>query len=150
MSVSIEDYSEKCILLKGETKVFKKHIMDIGGKWNGTLKGWVFPKTKKDTVKELTDKINNGKIEPVIEESEKFFISKEQYLALVSRVEWLENKLGRQEIESTKSKSSSSKTTKKQSKKDSESEEEESETSESEQSEPEEKKTSFLKKKTKK
>jgi hypothetical protein len=147
MSVSIEDYSEKCILLKGETKVFKKHIMDIGGKWNGTLKGWVFPKTKKDIVKELTDKINNGKIEPVIEDSEKFFISKEQYLALVSRVEWLENKLGRQETES-KSKKNVSKTTKKQSKKDSESEE--SETSESEESEPEEKKTSFLKKKNKK
>lgn len=51
----IDSYSEKAIVVRGDTTNYKNELMEFGGKWNSKLKdgeGWIFPKTK-------FDKINN-------------------------------------------------------------------------------------------
>jgi len=48
--VTITDYSEKAILVSGGTKRYKDELKTLGGKWNSTLKGWIFPKTVKGKV----------------------------------------------------------------------------------------------------
>ena len=50
----IEDYSEKSIVVRGtETKTYKEGLKNLGGTYNMNLKGqpgWVFPKTKLQSV----------------------------------------------------------------------------------------------------
>jgi hypothetical protein len=48
--VNIADYSEKSILVSGGTKRYKEELKTLGGKWNTSLKGWIFPKTLKEKV----------------------------------------------------------------------------------------------------
>jgi hypothetical protein len=33
---------KKCVLIKGDTLAVKDRLRDLGGKWNGPLKGWIF------------------------------------------------------------------------------------------------------------
>jgi hypothetical protein len=62
----LENYSEKAILLKGDkTKEFKENIKSLGGKWNSTLKGWIFPKTKEPEVRKFIDQVNTGDLKPL-------------------------------------------------------------------------------------
>ena len=64
MSVVVEKYSEKSIIVKGNTKLYKSNLMELGGKWNPTLQGWIFASSKKETVdkvNKLVDDINNDK-----------------------------------------------------------------------------------------
>lgn len=65
--LKILNYTEKSIVLIGETKPIKKYIIDIGGKWNSNLKdpntqekiaGWIFSKSKVDILKTTLNKIN--------------------------------------------------------------------------------------------
>jgi hypothetical protein len=66
MALVLENYSEKAILLKGDkTKEFKENIKSLGGKWNSTLKGWIFPKTKEAEVKKFIDQVNTGDLKPL-------------------------------------------------------------------------------------
>lgn len=93
MSVRIENYSDKAIIVKGDTKPYREAIKDIGGKWNGGLEGWIFSKNKEKNVSELIEKINTGKVKKVDEfkaKEEKNYISKSEFLNLISRVERLE------------------------------------------------------------
>jgi hypothetical protein len=69
--VFVHDYTEKAIAVFGNTKPYMEEIKNAGGKYNHNLKyngttspGWVFPKTKLTIVKQLVDKINEGKITP--------------------------------------------------------------------------------------
>lgn len=53
-SVQIVDYSEKAFAVVGETKQIKELLKQLGGRFNMYLKcgaGWIFPKTKLNTVK---------------------------------------------------------------------------------------------------
>lgn len=49
--IYMEDYEKdglvKSFIVKGDTKGAKEDIKRMGGKWNTTLGGWVFPKTKE-------------------------------------------------------------------------------------------------------
>lgn len=106
MSISIVNYSEKAIAVFGNTKEIKDHLLSIGGKFNPSLKqndervaGWIFPSSKREDVKKIITSYSQGNLEPVKtevvkkqkEQSEHSFeISKEMYLALVSRIESLE------------------------------------------------------------
>ena len=69
--VFVQDYTEKAIAVFGNTKPYMEDIKNAGGKYNHNLKyngttspGWVFPKTKLASVKQLVAKINEGKITP--------------------------------------------------------------------------------------
>ena len=53
-SLQIIDYSDKAIAVIGDTKPIKEKLNDLGGRFNFRLKcgpGWIFPKTKLDTLK---------------------------------------------------------------------------------------------------
>jgi hypothetical protein len=75
MSLYIVDYSEKAIAIFGETKYYKNKLSEIQGKFNASLNfknengetekkaGWIFPKVRKDMVKQVVNDINSGKIE---------------------------------------------------------------------------------------
>lgn len=49
----IVDYSEKAILVKGNTVSYKEKFGALGGKWNASLKGWIFSKKKADEVRSI-------------------------------------------------------------------------------------------------
>ncbi|TKF24736.1 hypothetical protein FCV43_00220 [Vibrio genomosp. F6] len=56
--VFMEDYENKdgevkSFLVKGDTSDIKQGIKDLGGKWNRTLKGWIFSKSKEIEVAEF-------------------------------------------------------------------------------------------------
>jgi hypothetical protein len=75
MSLYIVDYSEKAIAIFGDTKYYKNKLNEIQGKFNASLNfknengetekkaGWIFPKVRKDMVKQVINDINSGKIE---------------------------------------------------------------------------------------
>lgn len=61
--IYIENYSERSIVVLGDTKLHKDALKSMGGKFNSRLKdnkvGWVFPKTFEQQVK---DYVSSGKI----------------------------------------------------------------------------------------
>ena len=109
MSISIVNYSEKAIAVFGNTKDIKDHLSALGGKFNPSLKqndervpGWVFPNSKKEEVRKIITAFSQGtlgeppkKVEKASSSApaETFTISKEMFLALVSRIETLEAEL---------------------------------------------------------
>ena len=51
--MELQDYTEKSIVVIGETKDNKDGLIKLGGKFNAKLKvgpGWIFPKTEKERV----------------------------------------------------------------------------------------------------
>ncbi len=111
MSISIVNYSEKAIAVFGNTKDIKDHLAALGGKFNPSLKqndervpGWVFPTGKKEEVRKVITAFSQGtlgeppkKVEKITSSvsspAETFTISKEMFLALVTRIEKLEAEL---------------------------------------------------------
>ncbi len=110
MSISIVNYSEKAIAVFGNTKDIKDHLAALGGKFNPSLKqndervpGWVFPTGKREEVKKIITAFSQGtlgespkkveKVSSVSSPAETFTISKEMFLALVTRIEKLEAEL---------------------------------------------------------
>jgi SprT protein len=57
--MEIINYSEKALLVKGDTRPHKEQLKEIGGKWNPTLKGWIFSKRHTQEVEALVQKISN-------------------------------------------------------------------------------------------
>lgn len=55
--VYFEDYAKdgvvKSFVVKGDTKTMKDALKEKGGRWNRTLGGWVFPKTREIEIAEL-------------------------------------------------------------------------------------------------
>lgn len=51
--LTVEDYSERSIVVRGDTKTYASELKQMGGKWNSRLKGgggWIFPKKREDDV----------------------------------------------------------------------------------------------------
>jgi len=58
--MEVQDYTEKSIVVIGETKDNKDGLIKLGGKFNAKLKvgpGWIFPKTEKERVLKF---VNDG------------------------------------------------------------------------------------------
>ena len=54
-SVTVEQYTEKSIVVRGNTIPYKNKLLSLGGKWNKMLRGgegWIFPLTKKSIVEQ--------------------------------------------------------------------------------------------------
>lgn len=47
----IESYSDKAIIVRGDTKAHKDALKAAGGRWHGTAKGWIFPKKREAEVR---------------------------------------------------------------------------------------------------
>ena len=57
-------YSDKCIVVRGDTRKHLDHLKALGGKWNAHLKdggggGWIFPSYKEEFVVDMVHKANN-------------------------------------------------------------------------------------------
>jgi hypothetical protein len=75
--LKFKKYSEKSVAVFGRedpyaTKQYKKHLYELGGKFNAHLKyrdesrpGWIFSSKKADKVKKLVKAINVGTIKPL-------------------------------------------------------------------------------------
>jgi len=52
--VYIEDYEKdgqvRSFLVKGDTTPIKEKLKELGGRWNGSLGGWIFSKNQEDTI----------------------------------------------------------------------------------------------------
>lgn len=55
--IYMEDYEKdgrvRSFLVKGDTKSMKEELKTLGGRWNGTLGGWIFPKTREVEIAEF-------------------------------------------------------------------------------------------------
>ena len=68
--INISDYSEKSIVVRGDTRKYKEDLKKLGGKYNGRLSdgpGWIFPKKIE---RELKSFVSRG-IRLVSKEEEK-------------------------------------------------------------------------------
>lgn len=99
MSLSVEIYSEKAIVLRGASDSHKAILEANKGMFNPRLKGgagWIFPKFMKSQIETLVEQINSGvDLSPPNSKSssvehKECEVSKKEYLALVSRTERLE------------------------------------------------------------
>ena len=106
MTITIESYSEYSLVVRGDTKRYKKFLLDLEGKFNSNLKGgagWIFSKKKsKEAIEKLQADISSGKIQPVDDDTpdtgssvsgssvSNEWVSIKSYLSLLSRVERLE------------------------------------------------------------
>lgn len=94
--LTIEDYSDKAIVLRGDTEEYKNDILKIKGKYNPLLKsgpGWIFPKNLKETVENFVKSVENGEIlseKPSKKINLTVNITKKEYLAILTRLERLE------------------------------------------------------------
>ena len=104
MSVLIETYSEKAIVVRNTLEHHGLIMTELGGTFNEKLKGgrgWIFSKYKLNQVKNIVDKINSGQYGNEFEKKTESStnsshtnvqetVSKTEYLSLLSRVERLE------------------------------------------------------------
>ena len=59
--ITIADYTDKSIVVQGDTRKYKEDLKKLGGKYNGMLKngpGWIFPKSNETDLRSF---INGGK-----------------------------------------------------------------------------------------
>jgi hypothetical protein len=66
--LTIEQYSEKAIVIRGNSQPYLESLKKLGGKWNANLKGgggWIFPNSKKLKIEELNLEINNGSVKAI-------------------------------------------------------------------------------------
>ena len=120
-SITVEQYSEKAIVVRGNTVPYKDKLLSIGGKWNKMLKGgegWIFPLTKKPIVEKMLSEppsVHNNDSSENSNENDKYFktpktykttrvssessseviLTKKEYLHLISRIERLEQLVSR-------------------------------------------------------
>jgi len=57
-----EHYTDKSIIIRGDTKQYKDQIKQLDGKWNPKLKGWIFPRTEKSIVNDFIKNRDSVKI----------------------------------------------------------------------------------------
>jgi hypothetical protein len=118
MSLTVEDYSERAIVVRGNTQPHKDRFSEIGGKWNSMLKGgagWIFPKSKQSIVEGLIEKLESTPTPSVSQHSQsalkstsstssnivdKRYVLVSDYLQLLSRVERLEQVVANKPIAS--------------------------------------------------
>jgi hypothetical protein len=121
-TITVEQYSEKAIVVRGNTIVYKDKLLAIGGKWNKMLKGgegWIFPLTKKPIVEKMLSEPptvyeNENKNEKsqnftkecspknyktsqrnMTSDNSEVILTKKDYLHLISRIEYLEQQFAR-------------------------------------------------------
>ncbi len=57
-SIEIVEYTEKTFIVKGDTKDYKDKLKEIGGKWNGFKKFWIFPNSKREEVEKIFNDVD--------------------------------------------------------------------------------------------
>ena len=111
MSIVVEVYSEKAIVVRNTLEHHGTVMQSLGGTFNDRLKGgrgWIFPKHMFSQVKNAAEKLNSGQYGNEFEQKSNSVVSdgvsKTEYLSLLSRVERLEaiiSNLGHTQLPST-------------------------------------------------
>ena len=60
MSLIIEDYSERSIVVRGDTKPYKEELKEMGGRFNRNLRdgcGWIFSKKHEEEVRKFIENL---------------------------------------------------------------------------------------------
>ena len=93
--IYIEEYSQKAIVVRGDTKKYKEDLKHLGGKYNHCLKngpGWIFSKRKQNDIEVFIENgIRLGNESKEKEKNNK--ISETQYENLVKMIELLTEKV---------------------------------------------------------
>jgi hypothetical protein len=69
--LTCDNYSDKAFVVRGETKIYKEGLKELGGKYNDHLRdgpGWIFPKFKQESIlkslytlnKDFESKVSTG------------------------------------------------------------------------------------------
>lgn len=51
--ISLEEYTDRSVVVRGETRQYKEDLKKLGGKYNSRLRGepgWIFPKSKQSDI----------------------------------------------------------------------------------------------------
>lgn len=95
--IYLEEYTDRSIVVRGETRQYKEDLKKLGGKYNSRLRGepgWIFPKSKQNDVVKF---MKEGKR----------LVSEEEVRAGEARtLEWESKRGGEQKISSSSSSSS--------------------------------------------
>jgi hypothetical protein len=110
--IVVEQYTEKSLVVLGNSEPYKEQLKELGGKWNSSLKslaegkgtkGWIFPLSKREKLEELCKNVKNGTVKATptttsssskgTELSVKEFVPLKDYLSLLTRVERLEQQI---------------------------------------------------------
>ncbi len=109
-TITVEMYSEKAIVVRGTMEHHGTVYQSMGGTFNDRLKGgrgWIFPKHMMNQVRSISDKLNSGQYGNEYEQKSgtgnatgtgngngtgngQEYVSKTEYLSVLSRVERLE------------------------------------------------------------
>lgn len=99
-SVSVSDYSEKAIVVRGTLEHHGPIMEQLGGTFNEKLKGgrgWIFSKYKMSQVRNIVDKLNSGQYGNEYEQktsststAQVDSVPKSEFLSALSRIEKLE------------------------------------------------------------
>jgi len=90
---TVETYSAKSFVVRGDTFQVKEELKNMGGKWNKFLKGgagWIFSNNQKTEVEEWFLKRTRAKAEEYEEEYEEGTWSDKQHRRLVAKRKWEE------------------------------------------------------------
>lgn len=63
--ITMENYSERSFVVRGETTPYKESMSMLGGKWNSRLRdgpGWIFSMSKKESVEKWLNTTNEEKL----------------------------------------------------------------------------------------
>lgn len=72
VDIELKPYSEKSFLITGDdTKKYKEKLKELGGKWNSTLKGWIYSIKNEEKVKEWMSSI-------IVNEEEYYYSADEE------------------------------------------------------------------------
>lgn len=63
---------KRALLLVGDTKEIKEKLKEAGGRWNGTLKGWIFKPDAKESILKGIDGVVDETTESDIGKSKTF------------------------------------------------------------------------------
>lgn len=69
--MEVTDYSDKSIVVYGETKPWANNLKSLNGRFNKNLRdgpGWIFSKKQEENVQYFVQKANDGEIEPTSRE----------------------------------------------------------------------------------
>jgi hypothetical protein len=69
MSLTLQDYSDKSVVVFGDTKKHKETLKEMGGKYNANLSvgaGWIFSNKKKDDIQKWVDSMKMCEYDIVI------------------------------------------------------------------------------------
>ena len=102
--LTIEDYSEKSVVVRGNTQEYKADLKARGGKWNSRLRnggGWIYPKTKKEQIEKWMQEgkrlsqsnLSNYRFCPSDSRGSALFSTPLQETAMFKRLDQLEAKI---------------------------------------------------------